>query len=187
MKPPIVCRPFAACRCYYRFFQVITEVYAFGVWNNIEVSWSVGFCRLECATHRDIFHRYWLVCALSLRRVIGFFIAKICCSALRLWIDLQRVHQWIDDLDANKDCNNSLCMAVSATNHHPRRQGLAIASIARGLSRRTWNVWIEYCDDMEEVRVRIRDAVVSGSWKTVLRFFWYLSPFLMTRAEEVLW
>ena len=43
------------------------------------------------------------------------------------------------------------------------------------------------CEDMAEVRVRVRDAGVSGSWEAVLRFFLYKSSLLMTRAEEVPW
>ena len=37
------------------------------------------------------------------------------------------------------------------------------------------------------IRVRARDTGVSGSWEAMRRFFWYRSPLLMTRAEEVLW
>ena len=55
----------------------------------------------------------------------------------------------------------------------------------------TWSEKLGICEKMAEVRVRIRlrDAGVSGSWEAVLRFFLNRSSSLMTnnRAEEVLW
>ena len=46
---------------------------------------------------------------------------------------------------------------------------------------------VHYCEAMAEVRVRVSDAGVSGSWKAELRFFWLISSLLMAGAEEVLW
>ena len=40
---------------------------------------------------------------------------------------------------------------------------------------------------MAEVRVRVRDAGVSGNWKSVLHFFGFRPSLLMVRAKEVLW
>ena len=42
------------------------------------------------------------------------------------------------------------------------------------------------CEEMAEVRVRVRGAGVSGSWEAVLRFFLFIF-YLMARAKEVLW
>ena len=43
------------------------------------------------------------------------------------------------------------------------------------------------CEVMAEVRVRVADAGVSGSWEAELRSFWLRSSLLMARAKEVIW
>ena len=44
---------------------------------------------------------------------------------------------------------------------------------------------VAFCEVMDEVRVRVRDAGVSGSLEAVLRFFRF-RYLLVARAEEVL-